>query len=127
MRCTPPHRGGHNPKPKEVRMQYDAKLTFDTLRAEIEQLEVDHPEWVVQVFEAPSSAGVSNGNRAALLRQAVLRRVILRTRSSELWVELGEGSWDRSTAVWNPAMMLVDAIGMTRDGRPRVEFTEVEH
>ena len=102
------------------------QLIFDELRAEIERLEGEHPEMAIQLLETPISAATSSGNRAPLLRRAVLRRVVLKRQSGEIWVELGEGSWNRSTAVWNPAVMRVGVPGLRRDGRPRVEFEVVE-
>ncbi|KVZ94870.1 hypothetical protein WL22_16685 [Burkholderia ubonensis] len=67
---------------------------------------------------APSSVAASSGNRAPALGKAVLRRVTLKRRSSELWVELGEGTWGLSGAkLWNPACMQVAVTGLARDAR----------
>ncbi|RQX90172.1 hypothetical protein [Burkholderia stagnalis] len=73
-------------------MQYDVEAEFQRLQVEVTALEAAHPDQVVQVLVAPSSVAVSSGNRASALGKAVLRRVTLKRRSSERWVEWGEGT-----------------------------------
>ncbi|WP_175836209.1 hypothetical protein [Burkholderia multivorans] len=110
-------------------MQYNVEKEFEWLRREVMALEAAHPDQVVQVLVGPSNVAVSSGNRAPGLGKAVLRRVILKRGSKELWVELGQGTWGLSGAkLWNPATMRVAVTSQMRDAQwPLVEFTIVEH
>ncbi|HDR9757866.1 TPA: hypothetical protein QDC44_001990 [Burkholderia cepacia ATCC 25416] len=110
-------------------MQYDVEAEFERLKSEVEALESAHPDQVVQVLVAPSSVGVSSGNRAALQQKAVLRSVTLKRGSAELWVSLGEGSVrDSGSRLWNPATMEVAVTGLEREVRwPPVVFSVVDH
>ncbi len=69
----------------------EAKRRFDELRSEIESLEIENPNLSVQAFEKPSAVAASSGPRRGL-RRSVLRRLVLRAASGEIWVEKGEGS-----------------------------------
>ncbi|WP_175949489.1 hypothetical protein [Burkholderia vietnamiensis] len=109
--------------------QYDVEKEFERLRVEVTALETAHPDQVVQVLVAPISVAVSSGNRAPGLGKAVLRRMILKRGSKELWVELGQGTPHLSGAKpWTPARMQVAVTGLVRDAQwPLVVFTAVDH
>ncbi|HDR9140869.1 TPA: hypothetical protein QDB11_005600 [Burkholderia vietnamiensis] len=109
-------------------MQYDVENEFKKLRLAVMTLEKNQPNQVVQVLVAPG-AGVAASNRAAPIAKAVLRRVILKRGSKELWVELGAGSVRPSgSRPWNPVTMRVDVTGLQRELQwPPVEFVVVDH
>ncbi|WP_186118648.1 hypothetical protein [Burkholderia gladioli] len=110
-------------------MHYDVEREFESIRTAVNALEAETPNEVVQVLVGPVSARVPMGGRAPVLGKAVLRSVTLKRGSGELWVELGDGTWNLAGAKpWNPANMRVAMTGLPREARwPPVKFNVVEH
>ncbi|WP_041232514.1 hypothetical protein [Cupriavidus taiwanensis] len=106
-----------------IASQDNAKHAFDELKIHIQDAEASQPEFAVQLFEKHPSVGVSSVGRPRLKR-AVLRRVVLWGKSNAIMLELGEGSWNRSTIRWNASMMEANIESLPRENRPTVEFLE---
>jgi hypothetical protein len=107
-------------------MRFNLEQEYNALREEIQRLEAEYPDLAVQVFEKPSGMAASSGPQRSM-RRAVLCRVILKRGSGEIVIERGEGSWRDRNAKWDSGVLEVGAKELKRDGRPTVQFKEVEH
>ncbi|WP_211475018.1 hypothetical protein [Collimonas humicola] len=103
--------------------QLEAKRRFDQLVVEIKALESDNPDLAVQVFEKQSAVAASSVPRPH--RRAILRRVVLRLRSGDIWVEKTGADWQGSEP-WSDATMRAGVDTMPRDVAPPVDFIEAD-
>ncbi|QCP54506.1 hypothetical protein FAZ95_37065 [Trinickia violacea] len=111
-------------------MPYDAKWTYDALRAQIEQLQTEHPDRAIMLYEIPS-VGVSSGNRAALVSTSLLQSVSLHPNGTIRFNAVPGTREAGSAGFWNPASMRVDVSPVKRTdlllpAPERVRFSEPE-
>ncbi|TSP13928.1 hypothetical protein [Cupriavidus campinensis] len=104
--------------------QDNAKRAFDDLKRRIQETEATHREFAIQVFEQESPIAVASVRRP--MRRAILRRLVLRAKSGEIWAELGEGSWNKGSLPWDFDTMDARVESLPRENLPKVEFVEVD-
>jgi hypothetical protein len=105
------------------------RQTFETLRAEIEQLEAAHPDRAIVLIETPSSVGVSSVSRGPQVRKSFLQSLSLHGDGT-IWFNVVPGTRDSSAGTCCASTMRLAVTELPRADLPgivpdRVQITEV--